>query len=146
MDDAVLITIREALEKSGFPEVVGAVIFGSRAKETATAFSDIDLLVLCNGINIKRHRRGGEITAIKKHLPELPIDILLLTPQEVELNFRNHNPLFLDIAEEGIILIDDQGWLQRMMEETLNYIKQRGIRKTDHGWVFPVTRGAPTYL
>jgi len=36
----------------------------------------------------------------------LPLDILLLTPEEVISNFKNHNPLFLDIAEEGIIILD----------------------------------------
>lgn len=146
MDNVVFVRIREALRRSRFPEVVGAVIFGSRAKGTARTVSDIDLLVVCNNINNKRHRRGEEIASIKKDLPGLPVDVLLFTPQEVESNFRNHNPLFLDIAEEGVVLIDNHGWLQKLIEETREYIKQRGIKKTDHGWIFPVARGTPTYL
>lgn len=146
MDEAVIATIREALGRSHAPKAMGAVIFGSWARGTATISSDIDLLVICQGINTKRHRRGEEIVNLKRHLPGRPIDILLLTPEEVESNFRNHNPLFLDIAEEGIIVIDDRGWLQNLMEETRGYITERGIEKTEHGWIFPVTRGVPTYL
>jgi HEPN domain-containing protein/predicted nucleotidyltransferase len=146
MQDALTITIRGALDKSRLREVVGAVVFGSRARGTATVSSDIDLLVVCDGIHAKPHRRGEEIAAIKKHLPGLVADILLLTPQEVESNFRNHNPLFLDIAAEGIILMDDQGRLKPLMEETRDYIKRRGIKKTDRGWIFPVVPGVPTYL
>jgi hypothetical protein len=35
--------------------------------------------------------------------PKIPLDVLLLTQEEVVSNFRNHNPLFLDIAEEGFL-------------------------------------------
>jgi HEPN domain-containing protein/predicted nucleotidyltransferase len=146
MPNVLLTRIQAALKKSCFPEVVAAVVFGSVAKGTAATCSDVDLLVVCRDINPKRHRRGEEIAAIKKNLPELPMDILLLTPQEVESNFRNHNPLFLDIAEEGIVLIDDHGWLENMMEATRQYVQQRGIEKTDNGWIFPVIRGTPTCL
>jgi hypothetical protein len=76
----------------------------------------------------------------------VPLDILLLTPQEVESNFRNHNPLFLDIAEEGLVLVDDHGWLENLLAETRDYVRQRGIKKTENGWVFPVERGVLTSL
>lgn len=145
MDNALLAKIRGSLGQSEFP-MVGAIIFGSRIKGTATTSSDIDLMIVGEKINVKPHRRCEEIAHIKKALPGLPLDILLLTPQEVESNFRNHNPLFLDIAEEGVILIDDHRRLENLMEETREYIKQRGIRKTDQGWIFPVMRGVPTYL
>ncbi len=42
-------------------------------------------------------------------MPDFAVDILLLTPDEAHHNFLNHNPLFLDIAEEGIILFDPAG-------------------------------------
>src|SRR3990167_7445283 len=142
VDNALLIKIRESLSQSKLP-LVGAIIFGSRIKGTVTASSDIDLMIVGSGINVKLHRRGEEIVHIKKALPGLPLDILLLTPQEVESNFRNHNPLFLDIAEEGVILIDDHRRLESLIEETREYIKQKGIKKTDQGWIFPVMRGIP---
>ncbi len=145
MDHALLAKIRGPLGESKFP-LIGAVVFGSRVKGKATTSSDIDLMIVGEKINAKRHRRGEEIAQIKKGLPGLPLDILLLTRQEVESNFRNHNPLFLDIAEEGVILMDDHQWLENLAEKTREYIKRKGIRRTDQGWIFPVIRGVPTYL
>jgi HEPN domain-containing protein/predicted nucleotidyltransferase len=138
--------IRNALQKSQRPEVVGAILFGSMVKGTATASSDVDLLVVCHGLDPKRHRRGKESAEIKQQLPAVPLDLLLLTPQEVESNFHNHNPLFLDMAAEGIVLIDAQGWLENLLAETRDYVQRRGIKKTENGWIFPVERGVPTYL
>jgi HEPN domain-containing protein/predicted nucleotidyltransferase len=147
MDENTLEDIRRILEQSIFPfELVGAVIFGSNVKGTCGVHSDLDILMIADKVNPKRHRRGETITQIRQCLPGLPIDILLLTPQEVESNFRNHNPLFLDIAEEGIILVDRNRRIENMMEQTRQYIKKRGIKKLDEGWVFPVVRGTVTYL
>jgi len=115
-------------------------------KGTATASSDVDLLVVCHGLDPKRHRRGKESAEIKQQLPAVPLDLLLLTPQEVESNFHNHNPLFLDMAAEGVVLIDAQGWLESLLAETRDYVQRRGIKKTENGWIFPVERGVPTYL
>ena len=145
MNDPLFKAVQEGLRQCRFP-IIAAAIFGSRAKGTATPQSDLDLLVLSNRINPKPHRRGEDIAEIKKDLPKVPIDILLLTQEEAQSNFRNHNPLFLDLAHDGIVLLDDQGWMQRLTEEARNYVKEKGIRKTASGWIFSVTRGLETYL
>ena len=72
--------VRNALQISRQPEVVGVVLFGSMVKGTATASSDVDLLVVCHGLDPKRYRRGQESAEIKQQLPGVPLDILLLTP------------------------------------------------------------------
>lgn len=54
--------------------------------------------------------------------------------------------MFLDIAEDGIILLDRDGMLRKVMEETRSYVRERRIERTEGGWRFPVTRGTPTYL
>lgn len=139
--------IRSALEKAQFPFVIsGAIIFGSRAKGTNTVGLDIDLLIVANGINPKRHRRGTEIVLIKRCLPALPFDLLLLTRDEVVSNFKNHNPLFFDIAEEGFIILDRDGFLHGLVAETKEYIGQRGIKRIKNGWAFCVQKGIPTLL
>jgi len=139
--------IKVKLKQARLPfEIVGAVLFGSRVKETATIYSDIDMIVVANGINPKCHRRGFEISQIKSFLPGIPLDILLLTPRETISNFRNHNPLFLDVAEEGIIIFDKGNFLRNLMREMRSYIIKGGIKKLRDGWEFPVRRGIPTYL
>ena len=103
MDENILKDIREVFQQDAFPfELVGAVIFGSSVTGKKSVHSDLDILIIANGVNPKRHRRGESIACIRQGLPGLPVDILLLTTQEVASNFKNHNPLFLDIAEEGI--------------------------------------------
>jgi HEPN domain-containing protein/predicted nucleotidyltransferase len=126
--------------------IMAALLFGSWAQGTETPDSDVDLLVVASNINPKRHRRGMEIAYIKKCLPALSLDILLYTKGEVISNFRNHNPLFLDIAEEGIIILDDENFLQNLVSETRDYIKQKGIKKFGDGWIFPVEKGIPAFL
>ena len=87
----------------------------------------------------KRHKRGKEIAAIKCSLAlGVPIDVLLLTTDECLSNFRNHNPLFLDIAWEGIVLKDSNNFLSSLIEETKRYIAERRLEKLPDGWTFSV--------
>lgn len=141
------IRIQEALETATLSFVLtGAVLFGSSATGRAAAHSDVDLLVVGRGLPVKRQRRCREIVEVKRLLPGVPLDVLLLTPEEVESNFRNHNPLFLDIAEDGVVLLDREGMLARAIEATRGYVRERGIVRTDQGWRFPVQAGVPTLL
>ncbi len=127
-------------------KIKGMIAFGSRVKRMATPDSDFDILIVAEGINPKRHRRGKEIMQIKRCLPPKPFDLLLFTPGEVISNFRNHNPLFLDIAEEGIILIDKDGLLQKLIKETREYIQRKEIKRLKDGWKFPIKHREVTYL
>jgi len=147
MDNDFLQVISDILRNTSFPfRVTAAVAFGSRVRGEATPYSDFDLLIVAEGIPAKLHRRGEEICLIKKSLSLYPVDILLLTEREVRSNFSNHNPLFLDIAEDGRIVLDTEGFLQGLMAATRGYIKQRGIQKIHGGWLFPVEYGAASPL
>lgn len=147
MSKDIFTEIRMTFEKVSLPfDVSGAVAFGSRVKGKAAPHSDFDLLIVASGINPKRHRRANEIIRIKHCLSPLPLDILLLTPEEVISNFKNHNPLFLDIAEEGIVILDKNDFLKNLINEVREYIKIKGIKRLGDGWKFPVKQGAATYL
>jgi len=147
MNSDVLDKMLKAIKrcKTSF-DICGVVVYGSRVKGRATPYSDFDLLIVAKGINPKRQRRGKDILQIKRCLPLLPFDIFLVTPEEAISNFRNHNPLFLDIAEDGVIIIDREGFLQALIRETEEYIMERGIKRFRDGWRFPTTQGAVTYL
>lgn len=127
--------------------IISAAIYGSWAKGLQTEDSDIDLLLISNAISKKKQRRGKEIAIIKEVLSlGLPIDILLLTSDECVSNFKNHNPLFLDIACEGLILIDKDGFLKGLINETVAYIRFRKLEKLVDGWRFPFVYREPTFL
>jgi HEPN domain-containing protein/predicted nucleotidyltransferase len=128
-------------------KIISAVIYGSWAKGTQTADSDIDMLLVSDEIAPRKNKRGKDIARIKECLSiGIPLDILLLTTDETASNFKNHNPLFLDIAVEGTILIDSDGFLQNLIEETKRYIHQRKLEKLADGWRFPVLYREPTFL
>lgn len=138
----MLITIKkDIIEKlKTLPiKIKGAAVYGSMARRAQKKESDIDLLLISDTINPRRNKRGKEIAAIKEWLSlDFPLDILLLTTNECLSNFRNHNPLFLDIAWEGIVLLDGNDFLKSMIEETRAYISEKKIRKLEDGWEFPV--------
>jgi predicted nucleotidyltransferase len=142
--------IRQTLVRSGDRlegfAITAAVLFGSVARETQTKDSDADLLVVAEGLHARRNRRGARAAQIKSLFPKIPLDILLLTREEVISNFRNHNPLFLDIAVEGLILLDPEDFLSGLMSETKNYIRTKGIRRFGDGWIFPVRKGVAVPL
>jgi HEPN domain-containing protein len=52
----------------------------------------------------------------------------------------------LDIAWEGMILIDKDDFLKNLMEETRAYIFHRKLKKLDDGWIFPVLYREPSFL
>ncbi|MFN3603397.1 MAG: HEPN domain-containing protein, partial [Leptonema sp. (in: bacteria)] len=134
----IISRIRDTLKNLPF-NIISAAIYGSWAKGMQREDSDLDILVVSNQIHPKKHKRGKEIAQIKEKIPlSIPLDILLLTSDECISNFRNHNPLFLDIAVEGIILLDNDDFLKNLMEETREYIEYRGIEKLSDGWRFPV--------
>ena len=144
--EAIKKNISNNLATSPIP-IMGVVIYGSWARGMQTEHSDVDILVVSNAVNPHKHKRGKEIASLKDWLSTgLPLDVMLLTMDECISNFMNHNPLFLDIASEGIILIDSEDFLKNLIADTKNYIIQRGIIKLDDGWRFPSLYREPTYL
>lgn len=123
------------------------VLYGSFARGTPSPDSDIDLLFVSDEIDPKKHRRGQDIARIKECLSSgYPFDILLLTSKECISNFRNHNPLFLDITWDGVILFDENKFIESLIDEAQSYIAKKNIKKLKDGWMFPVPERTPAYL
>jgi|GEM_PF-347890 len=147
MKTEIITTIKTALESNRFPFTVsGAVLFGSLARGSFSRDSDIDILVVAENINPRLHRRKKEMMTIKRSLPGKAVDVLLLSPKEVISNFTNHNPLFLDIAEDGIIVKDEKNFLRELIKKTREYIEVKNIKRLKDGWQFPVAHRAATFL
>jgi HEPN domain-containing protein/predicted nucleotidyltransferase len=142
--------IRDAVytRKSNLPfTVIAIALFGSYAIDKQNIHSDIDLLVVAEGIHPQLHRRASQIVLLKNMLSiGIPSDILLLTKDECISNFTNHNPLFLDIACDGIIIVDQDSFLSSLIDETNMYITNNKLQKLDDGWRFPVQYRRTTFL
>ncbi len=133
--------ISAALKKWG-DNVAGIALFGSfvRGKD----FKDIDVLIVLESIDKSRIERIKDIAEIK-HVLDFPADILLVSKDECMDNFKNHNPLFLDIATEGEV-IHDRGFLGKLIDEIRLEIDKKNIKKEFSRWIFPVKDRAPTPL
>ena len=69
----------------------------------------------------------------------------MVSENEFQSNFRNHNPLYLDIAVDAKIIYDN-GFLDVLITETREYIKSKKIIHSDGSWSFPVEDRAITYF
>lgn len=139
--------IREKARKLSGIRIISLAVFGSTARGESDADSDIDLLAVAEGISEKRIQRIPDIVRIKRQLDlESPLDVLLVSKDECRWNFRNHNPLYLDIALDAEIIYDDTGFLKELMDETREYIDSNNIRRGVGSWSFPVKERIATEL
>jgi predicted nucleotidyltransferase len=134
--------------KSNLPfTVIATAMFGSYATDKQNIHSDIDLPVVAEGIHPQLHRRASQIVLLKNMLSiGIPSDIILLTKDECISNFTNHNPLFLDIACDGIIIVDQDSFLSSLIDETKMYITNNTLQKLDDGWRSSVQYRRTTFL
>lgn len=75
------------------------ILFGSAARDDATADSDVDLLVVMpEGV----HRRETA-RYLYKHLGEtgIPVDILVATPDDLKRHKNNIGLIYRTVLEEG---------------------------------------------
>jgi len=81
------------------PELV--VLFGSVAKGRFNEDSDVDLLVVKGTEQRPIWRRVEAMQAIE---PEMPVDVLVYTPEEFEELVSDGTSLVAQIMEEGIVI------------------------------------------
>ncbi len=143
VDRARLELIREFVEmlKEHFQERLYSVcLYGSVARDEAKNESDIDLLVVADGLSqdlglryreTNYMRLGLKSTSTYKRLRMKGICALIsdlyLTPQEVE----RHPPILLDLVEDGIILYDKEDFLKRVLEDMRMRMIELGSRRVD---------------
>ncbi len=147
MEQTIAQQIRRKLDGLKGIEIISLAIFGSTARQENDSDSDLDLLVVAEGIAEKRVQRIPDMIMIKQQLDlRVPLDILLVSKEECQLNFKNHNPLYLDIALDAGIICDDSGFLKSLIEETREYIDKNNIHRDDDSWSFPVKQRTATVL
>jgi predicted nucleotidyltransferase len=94
-------TIVSNLKKNYSPEMI--ILFGSYSDGTFTEDSDLDLLVIKN-TNI--HPIWRRVQARKACKSPIPMDIIVYTPDEINL-LKNNNSLFIaDVFKKGKILYE----------------------------------------
>jgi len=80
------------------------VLFGSYAKGTATADSDVDLLVVMP-FEGKPWRLAAMIR--NRVRPEFPLDLVVRTPQQIEERLGRGDTYLEQLMQEGVVLHDE---------------------------------------
>ena len=135
--------------------LVSVYLFGSVARGECTEGSDIDLLVVVDGLredigwrlevssNLKRMIRSKTLD-LRRALRErgLPTTIsdILLTPDEI----RCHPPIILDLTVDGKPLFDKDDFLLKELEKVRKRLRELGARrvKGKSGWYWILKPGA----
>jgi predicted nucleotidyltransferase len=125
---AVLFQLVTALQEGLGEHLVAVVLYGSRARDQAREARDWDLFVIATDLPARLWERH---ILLKRFLPAAysgAVSLLAKTPQEFE---EKISPLYIDVAQDGQILFDPQGYarqrlaaLQRLMAETGLYRKE----------------------
>lgn len=125
-----IMPVVRALQQGFGEDILAIVLFGSRARGDAKEESDWDVLVIARGLperQIERYRKMKEI------LPEKwrgRTSILAKTPDEFESMLPS---IYLEIALDGLILYDPQGYARDHFEKLRRLIQSKGLKREKQG-------------
>ena len=111
--------------------LISLVLFGSVARGEARDSSDIDLVVVAEGFpRSLRERRlplieAWERTRAARDLPFVTWNLITKSPEEA----RGHSPLYLDIVDDGILLLDRDGFFEKILSEMRERMRELGSRR-----------------
>lgn len=121
------------------PRLRSLVLFGSVARGRCTTRSDIDVLVIASGLPrslVERRRpllEAWSQVRARRALPAVEWNLVTKTPEEA----RFHSPLYLDIVEDGILLVDRGRFFQTVLDAMRARMRQLGSRRVfldDGSW------------
>ncbi len=114
------------------------VVYGSAATGKEKPESDIDLLLVINGISGGRYLRRKILDPIYQEWDRLHrdqpipfISTILLNPQEV----HRSSPLFFDMADRHRVLIDRDDLMKKILSDWRARLKKLGARRLKLGKV-----------
>lgn len=127
-------------------DVSGIILFGSFARSEPA--QDVDVLVVVPGAGGSLRKRGKQVTAIRRAIGplRLDVDVLIYTEEEFRAGLRSRFPLLLDVAFDGRIIYGDAE-LHSLLRQAREDVAARGIERTETGgWRFPVRYRQRTLL
>lgn len=138
--------------RSGFGRIIEAVrkaclevygsrlsavaVFGSVGRGTPRPESDLDLLIVADALPDGRLRRVDEFAAVEKLVEPVMsaaqseglhtrLSPVFKTPEEL----RRGSPLFLDLVDDAIVLVDRDGALRGQLEHLRGRLRELGARR-----------------
>jgi predicted nucleotidyltransferase len=87
-------------------DVERIILFGSRARGTATNDSDVDLLVV---MRYAGSETDQAVAILSKTNPRFAVDLLVRTPADTARRYRQYDPLTRDALDNGVVLYPKRG-------------------------------------
>jgi hypothetical protein len=106
------------------------IIYGSAAKGSYGAGSDIDILVISE--NLPKNFLERLKTLYEIDTTNAPIQPIAYTPQEFERMLNKKHLTALEALEYGLIVYDD-GYIQEVVKK-FNEMRKRELTRTEEGW------------
>jgi uncharacterized protein len=125
-----------ALRQSLGDKLVALVLFGSRARGDATEASDWDLLVIARHLPPSLFQRHVQLKALLPVEWRAKISLLARTPEEFDAHLTS---LMLDIALDGIVLDDPEGYASERLAALNKLIERKGLHRKQEGKDFTWT-------
>lgn len=96
-------------KKIGLSKIAKIVLFGSVARGSEKASSDIDLLVIVKKREFKQEARQKTLDLSAELLPVIGNPVIPIVYSEEEAKQKRGSPLFKQIGEQGIVVFDGDG-------------------------------------
>ena len=127
--------LRSVLIEAFKDDLWGIVLFGSRARGQGNIYSDWDILIVADRVHENPVERMMLLRDILFRKEVRAISPILRTREEFEKSLR---PIYLDIAWDGIILFDREGYLGSKLKEIKEIIKKSGLQRNKKrgNWVW----------
>ncbi|MEM4616765.1 MAG: nucleotidyltransferase domain-containing protein [Archaeoglobaceae archaeon] len=135
---SILEKLLEALKEKYNERLISVVLFGSVARGEARRDSDIDLLLVIEGLPKSRLKRQEEFLEVESNLVEMiealedytiEISPIMKTPDEV----AKYPPILLDMVEDAIILHDRNDFFKNLIEDLRKKLEKLGAKRVRMG-------------
>jgi len=109
--------------------LISLAVFGSMGRGTARPDSDVDILLVVEGLSHWRMERVNEFKPIESSLGRVMLSPVLKTPEEI----KNGTPLLLDMVDDAMILYDSQDFLQNTLKALRANLTRLGAKRIWRG-------------
>lgn len=115
-------SLHEALGQN----LIALVLYGSRARGEQRRASDWDIFVLARSLPVSPMKRYARLRSLRNEEPEGGVSFLAKTRIEFEEGFPS---FYLDLALDGVILYDTDGYMEAKLRRIREIIKETGLKR-----------------
>lgn len=109
--------------------LISLAVFGSTGRGTARPDSDLDVLLIVEGLSHWRMERVKEFEPIERALGNVMLSPILKTPAEI----ANGSPLLLDMVDDAVILYDRADFLKTALDTLRANLHRLGAKRIWRG-------------